>query len=113
MTSDEIAAYYAAELQETVVMRRYTGGGTNRPRFDVEARGKAWGYRSQDLVGSIQQGDQRVVVLADDLIAGGFVLPVTTNDRVVVKGRELSIIDPGFRKAPDGTVVTLDLQARG
>lgn len=113
ITADEIKSHYAEELQEPVIVRRYTGAGVNRPRFDAEVRGKAWGYSAKDLIGTIQQGDQRVLVLVDDLIARGFALPITSSDKVVVKGRELAIVSPGLRKAPDGTVVVYDLQARG
>ena len=41
MTADEIKAHYAAELKETIIVRRYTGSGTNRPKFDAQVRGKA------------------------------------------------------------------------
>lgn len=113
MNAAEIKAHYAAELKETIIVRRYTGAGANRPKFDAEVRGKAWGYSAKELVGAIQQGDQRVIVLVDDLIAKGFALPITSADKVVVKGREIAIINPGQRKAPDGTLVVYDLQARG
>lgn len=113
MNADEIKAHYAAELQEPIVVRRYTGAGSNRPKFDVEVRGKAWGYSAKELVGSIQQGDQRVLVLVGDLIANGFALPVTSADKLVVKGKEIAIVSAGQRKAPDGTLAVYDIQARG
>lgn len=113
MSADEIKAHYAAELKETIIVRRYTGAGAGRPKFDAEVRGKAWGYSANELVGAIQQGDQRVLVLVDDLVARGFALPVTSSDKLVVKGREIAIVSPGQRKAPDGTLVVYDLQARG
>jgi hypothetical protein len=113
MTADELKAHYAAELVETIIVRRYTGSGSNRPKFDAEVRGKAWGYSATELIGSIQQGDQRVLILVDDLIAKGFALPVTSSDKLVVKGKEIAIVSPGHRKAPDGTLVVYDVQARG
>src|SRR4051812_1114937 len=99
MTADELTAHYGAELQETIIVRRYTGVGVNRPKFDAEVRGKAWGYKTEEMIGVIQQGDQRVLVLVADLIERGFALPVTSNDKLVVKGREIAIISPGQRKA--------------
>lgn len=113
MNADEIKAHYAAELDEIVIVRRYTGAGAARAWFDASARGKAWGYSAKELIGTMQQGDQRVLVLVDDLIADGLALPVTKSDRLVVKGREIAIVSPGQRKAPDGTVVVYDIQARG
>jgi hypothetical protein len=112
MNAAEIKAAYARELKETIVVRRYTGAGANRPRFDAAVRGKARLYGATELIGSISQGDQQVIVLAEDLIAAQFALPVTSNDKVVVAGRELSIVAPNTRKAPDGTVIVYDVQAR-
>lgn len=113
MNAEEIKAHYRAELKETIIVRRYSGTGSNRPKFDAEARGKAWDYAATELVGSVQQGDVRVLVLVEDLIAKGLSLPVTANDKVIVNGRELAIMVPGQRKAPDGTIVVYDVQARG
>jgi len=113
MTAAELTAHYAAELGETITVRRYTGGGTNRPRFDAQCRGKAWGYSATELVGSIQQGDTRVLVLVQDLIDAQFALPLTPADKLVVKGREIAVVSPSARKAPDGTLVVYDIQARG
>lgn len=113
MTADELTAHYASELGEIIIVRRYTGAGASRPRFDAEVRGKAWGYSAKELVGSIQQGDTRVIVLVADLIEKGVTLPLTSADKLIVKGREISIISPGTRKAQDGTLVAYDIQARG
>lgn len=115
MTADEIKSAYAETLDETVILRRYTGQGptASKPRFEVSARGKSWGYTAKELVGAIQQGDRRVLVLIDDLIEKGFSLPVVGSDKVIVDGRELAIINPGLRKAPDGTPIVCDLHTRG
>jgi hypothetical protein len=113
VNADKIAAAYRAALKETIIVRRYTGAGPTRPHFDAEARGLASGYAPNELAGEVQQGDQRVLVLASDLIAKGFALPLTAADKVIVKGRELAILSPGQRTAPDGTVVVYELQARG
>jgi hypothetical protein len=113
MDAAELKSHYAEELQETITVRRYTGAGTNRPRFDVQARGKSWGYAARELNGSIQQGDTRVLVLVQDLIDAQLALPLTPSDKLVVKGREIAIISPAQRKAQDGTLVVYDIQARG
>lgn len=113
MTADEIKRHYAAELKETIAVRRFTGTGASRAATDTEARGRAWGYSAKELIGAVQQGDQHVLLLADDLTAGGFELPVTMNDRVVIDGKEFAIMSPGVRKAPDGTLIAYELQVRG
>jgi hypothetical protein len=112
MNAAQIKAAYARELKETIIVRRYTGTGTARPFFDIEARGKARLYGATELVGTISQGDQNVLILVDDLTAQNFAFPLTTNDKAVVAGKELAIIQPNTRKAPDGTVVVYDCQAR-
>ncbi len=112
MNAAEIKAAYARELKETITVRRYTGSGTNRPRFDAAVRGKARLYASTELIGTITQGDQNVLVLVEDLIAAQFALPLTQNDKLVVAGKELAIQAPNTRKAPDGTIVVYDCQAR-
>lgn len=100
---------------ETVYIRRYTGTGTNRPRYDAPVRARVMGYEAKDLVGIIQQGDRHVIFLAEDLIAAQFALPLTTSDKAVVKGRELAIIAPddATRRADGGVLIAFDLQVRG
>lgn len=112
MNAAEIKAAYARELKETIIVRRYTGKGTNKPKFDVPVRGKARLYSATELVGSITQGDQNVLLLVEDLIKAQFALPLTSNDKVVVAGKELSILQPNTRKAPDGTLIVYDVQAQ-
>jgi hypothetical protein len=113
MQASEIKAAYALELKETVGVRRYTGAGASRPRFDVFVRGKAVPYGATELIGTVVQGDTKVLLLAQDIITGQMALPITTNDFVVVKGRQLAIINPAERKAPDGTLIAYEIQARG
>jgi hypothetical protein len=113
MQASEIRAAYARELKEQIGVRRYTGAGANRPRFDVYVRGKATPYATTELIGTIMQGDQRVLLLVQDITTGQMPLPVTTNDKVIVRGRELAIINAAERKAPTGELVAYELQVRG
>jgi hypothetical protein len=114
MTADEIKGMYRRTLLQPITVRRYTGAGANRPRFDVTVNGNAKMYGAAELVGSIMQGDQRVIVLAEDLIAAQFSLPITTADKVVIDGKELAIVaPPGSRDALDGTAIAFELQTRG
>lgn len=117
MTPDTAKGMYRRRIGkgETVLIRRYTGAGTNRPRFDVAVRARVMGYETKELVGSIVQGDRRVIFLAEDLLAAQFALPLTTNDKAVVRGKELAIIAPddATRRADGGVLVAFDLQVRG
>jgi hypothetical protein len=49
------------------------------------------GY-SASKVGAIRQGDRQILVMADDLAAAGFPLPVLKSDRVIVPGDTINII---------------------
>jgi hypothetical protein len=113
MSTASIKSAYARNLKETIIVRRFVGSGPVRPRLDVKVRGKATPYGTNPLIAAISEGDQMVMILVDDLIAGGFSLPLTTSDFVVVKGAQKVIIDPGARKAPDGTLIIYEVHARG
>lgn len=113
MSSDDIKALYRAELKETIVVRRYTGTGTNRPKFEVSVRASSRRYHGTELIGSIVQGDQQVLILVEDLIQKKFALPMTTNDKVVISGKEIAIVAANERADLDGTLIAYDLQARG
>lgn len=110
-------AHYARSLKEWVTLRRFIAGttGSNRPRFDAEGvRARTVGYEPHELVGAIVQGDRKMIVYADDLIAKGFALPVTNNDVVLVRGKQLSILaaDDSTRRV-DGVLIAIELQVRG
>lgn len=105
---------YARVLKETVLVRRYTGSGTNRPHFDVRCRAKVTGYAPDQLIGSIVQGDRKVILLAQDIIDAKMALPVTTADKIVVRGKELAIqaVDDSTRRIA-GELIAIEIQARG
>lgn len=110
-------AHYARSLKERVTLRRFIAGttGSNRPRFDAEGvRARTVGYEPHELVGAIVQGDRKMIVYADDLIAKGFTLPVTTSDVVLVRGKQLAILaaDDSTRRI-DGVLIAIELQVRG
>jgi hypothetical protein len=99
------------EIGEDVVFRRFTGSGTPRPKTDVTAKARVMGYKASELVGPIVQGDRRVIAMAEDIAT---LLPITTNDKVVVRGRELAIkaVDDNTRRI-GGTLIALDIQVGG
>lgn len=100
---------------ETVSIRRYHGKGPDRPRVDTDVRARVVGYEMDEIVGSIQQGDRKVLVLAEDLEAAQFAFPVVPlSDKVVVRGRELTIkaVDDSTRRV-QGVLVAYELQAGG
>lgn len=117
MNAAQVKAQYARTLRERVTLRRFIAGttGANRPRFDAEGvRARTVGYEPNELIGAIVQGDRKIIVFADDLLAKGFTLPVTTSDMVIVRGKPLSIqaADDSTRRI-DGELVAIELQVRG
>lgn len=103
-----------ADLGETIIIRR------NNPSpaapTEVTVRARVAGYQPQDLVGGIKQGDRRVIVLALDLDASGFPLPLKTGgtDKAVVRGRVLNIgvVDDSTRRV-GGELLAYEITATG
>lgn len=117
MTPDEVLASYREAMDAccgVFAIRRYTGAGVNRPRFDVDVRGRVTGYQPNELVGSVQQGDRKVIVLVEDLITAQFPLPITANDKLILLGKELAIVsvDSSTRRV-QGVLIAYELQVRG
>ncbi|WP_249225651.1 hypothetical protein [Tardiphaga alba] len=102
---------FIQEVGEDILIRRYTGTGSPRPKTDTATRARVMGYEPKELVGSIVQGDRKIIALVDDL-AG--ILPITTNDKAVVRGKELAIkaVDDSTRRIA-GTLIALEIQAGG
>lgn len=96
---------------ENIAVRRFSGSGPSRTHADTSVRGRVTGYEPKELVGSIQQGDRKVICLVDTL---GSVLPVTTGDALMIRGKQLAIItvDDNTRRV-SGTLIALEIQARG
>lgn len=101
---------------ETVTLRRYTGSGANRPHFDADVIARVAGYEPRELVGTIQQGDTRIIALAEDLIEAQFPLPKAgeTGLKAIVGGKEKSIeaIDDRTRRF-QGVLIAYEFQVRG
>lgn len=106
---------------QAVLIRRYSGTGPTRTKTESEVMARLRGAGSATLVGAVVQGKFTAIVINDPLasVAAGKValsslLPLTTNDKLVVSGRELSIeaIDDQSRRL-GGTLVGLNLQVTG
>ena len=71
-------------------------------------------YYGTELVGTIQQGDRKVILLADDLLAAQFALPLKKGDKIVIRGRETNIEAPDDNtRRVRGVLVAYELQVRG
>lgn len=117
MTPDECKELYRRDMEEIgekVIIRRYFGTGTNRNKFEVEILARVIGYGPQELVGTIQQGDQKLIILVKDLETFQFPLPLIKNDKVIVRGKELNIeAADGNTRRINGKLIAYELQVRG
>src|SRR5262245_1224085 len=117
MTPAETKQSYSENMDaagETISVRRFTGSGVGRTHVDTDVRARVTGYQERELVGTIQQGDRKIIMLVDDLIAAGFAVPVTANDKIVLRGTMISIVsvDDSTRRL-QGVLIAYELQARG
>jgi hypothetical protein len=117
MTPDEAKDSYRRAMDvagEQIVIRRYTGTGQNRPYFDAPVRARVMGYQPHEIVGIIQQGDRKVILLAEDMIAAQIPLELGNGDRVVIRGDELNIegANDNTRRV-QGVLIAIELQVRG
>lgn len=124
MTPDQALSSYrrAFGVGETVTVRRYTAPtGSPRPKQEADVLGRITGYEPQEIVGSVQQGDRKVIVLVDPAaavpagkVALSTLLPLRKGDKLVVRGAELNVeaADDSTRRIA-GTLVAIEVQARG
>jgi hypothetical protein len=77
-------------------------------------RARVTGYQENELVGGIQQGDRKVIMLSEDLVTAGFSMPVTANDKLMLRGKQISIVsvDDSTRRI-QGVLIAYEIQARG
>jgi hypothetical protein len=110
-----------AEIGEDVIVRRWSGPAGTRVKAEAIARARITGYQPQEIVGAIVAGDRKVIVINDPgapVVAGNValasLLPLTTADKLVVRGRECTVkaADDNSRRIA-GTLVALELQVAG
>lgn len=116
MTPAAARQSYARALRAsgTVMIRRYYGGGTPRPKYEKVCAGRMVAYQPTEIVGPIVQGDRKIILLAEDLETGAVTLPLLSTDKAVVRGKELAIIgiDDNTRRVGD-VLCAYELQVRG
>ena len=118
MLGPELKAAYARELKELVTFRRWSADHSTK--VDVTVRARVVDYSAAELIGTIQQGDRKVIIYADDVVtnystgaATGLTLPVTAADKIVLDLKECRIMAPRPRKSMDGVTAAYALQTRG
>ncbi|MCJ2019603.1 hypothetical protein MKK84_19555 [Methylobacterium sp. E-065] len=114
-------ALYANEMERRgeVVSLRRRKANSSPPTFDaqINVRAIVTGYAPSELVGGINQGDSRVILLAADVATGGFPVPFLTNnglDVVWINGRQRTIknVDDNTHRIA-GVLLAYDCTVRG
>ncbi|QDP20666.1 hypothetical protein [Bradyrhizobium cosmicum] len=124
MTADEALDMLRRQLDEhgeDVIIRRWSGPANARVSTEAIVRGRPVGLKAEQLVGSIRAGDCKVIVINDPAakvlsgkVALSALLPLTTNDKIEVGGRELAIKYPDdMTRRVAGVVTGLDIFAGG
>ena len=113
MTPATARAMYARQFAGVaqVTLRRIV---PNASPVDVAVRAKVTGYAPNELMGGIQQGDSRAIVLAVDVEATAFPGPIKAGDKLVIGGRvrNIQFLDDQTRRIGD-TLIAYDLTLRG
>lgn len=117
MTPEEIRAWYSTfmdQVGEEMLIRRWYNTGTNRTKFEAEVRARSVGESEDAIAGSVHQGTRRLIVLVEDLEKVQFPLPLTTNDKIVIDGKEFAIakVDDQTRQVQN-VLIAYELTVRG
>jgi len=102
---------------EPVIVRRINGTAPDVATFDAQVTAIVMDYLPRPPVadvkpeGEVTLGARNIIVLDEDLKRARFPLPITKNDKVVVRGEELNIasVDPSKR----GVAGAWDIVAMG
>jgi len=98
---------------ETIILRRIVA---NAPSVDVTVPARVSGYAPEELTAGRTQADRKVFILAEDVEASGFPLPLKqgSTDRILVRGRLMTLTeidDSTHRVGP--TLVAYEIRATG
>ena len=107
---------------EDVVLRRISGSGPSATSIDVVCRAVVRGYRPEELVGGIAQGDSQVILSPSEIRVSGWPdlggspsgtasLP-RKGDKLIVQGR-MRTIEAVAPIQVAAELVRIDLQVRG
>lgn len=112
---------FLAEIGEDIIVRRWSGPSGARIATEAVARGRPVAYKAEQIAGAIRAGDRKVILINDPAavvpagkVALSTLLPLTTHDKLVLRGRELEIkfADDDTRRIA-GVLVALEIQVAG
>jgi hypothetical protein len=116
ITAESAAAAYRAGLTDRVTIRRLTGTGANQSTIvgkNIPARVK--GYGADTISGTLQQGEQKIILDAAALHARKWPAPPVAGDKVdALDGRELTVIAVDVNTIKVGSVlIAYVIRAKG
>lgn len=85
------AGLYASEVSRRGEMVTLVRDNDDDTVIKAQVRARVWGFAPNELVGDIDQGTRQLLILAEDVAASGFPLPIRKNDRILVRGNPLNI----------------------
>jgi hypothetical protein len=88
-------------------------GTPNQTFPDLLAR--VVGYQPREIVGNVQQGDRKVILLAEDVAASGLELPFRAKaDRIVWNGKTMVVqaVDDATRRIA-GVLIAYEIRVSG
>lgn len=113
MTPKAARAMYRRQIQAQgglVTLKR----GTSPDAPETAFKARCTGYAPQEMTGDLQQGDVKVIFLADDL--GDFPLPIKakSTDAIWQDGRKMTVqaVDDQTRRVA-GVLIAYELRVRG
>ena len=97
---------------ENVIIRTYDVGADTFT--DKTVRARVVDFTPDQLVGPLVQGDRKLIMLAEDVVATGVTLALTSNCKVLVRGKELQVkaIDDNTRRV-QGDLIAYELVVGG
>lgn len=103
-----------AALGEEITLRRVNPSPT--APTDKAVRARVSGYTPEELVGGISQADRKVILLAEDVEASGFPVPIKSGstDKLVIRGRQMMISEVDDSTVRVGsTLIAYKIRATG
>lgn len=102
---------------ELVFLRKYTGVGALRTKRDYAVQARVLNYNEEEFVGQVQEGDRKLIIMAEDVDASSLRLPIRKGDKVVIEregDKELNIegSDDNTRRI-GGELIAYEIRARG
>jgi hypothetical protein len=117
MTPASIRADYAATMArrgEPVIVRVFAGVGPTRTHVDYATMARITGFNPHEIVGAIQQEDNKVIILAENLATAGMTGEIKINDKLIARGRTYNIEASDYNtRRVQGVLIATELRIRG